>query len=138
MKHRRTAKELLVHFLKAKADAIFKFSKIVYLDAQDYNEVLGWSEEQCLATLRAIVKTIAEWDVTDSAVCPWCAQLDTLDQCTHCAYAQRHKPCTESGSRYQEIRKTLQGGAIVDIPKVQELCERYISLFKLFLKNTSE
>lgn len=142
MKHRRTAKELLVHFLKAKADVIAKYSNLVYLDAYDYNEILGWSEEECREILYKFVETTTKWGISDSTMCPWCLQRKVVEQeCVECTYAARHTCCFKGGSLYQTILEVIRTNhvyCITDIPRVRALCERYLDIFKIFLQDVEK
>lgn len=143
MKHRRSAKELLVHFLKAKAELITKHSKIEYLNPMDYNEILGWSEEYCVEILQKIEKMINKWGFfSDPAMCPWCAVQGMEGDracCKDCTYATRHMICFEEKSDYHKILDELRCEhyySITQIPKMEKLCLHYFELFEKFLEGT--
>ena len=153
MKHRRSAKELLVHFLKARAKLIAKHSEIEYLNSLDYNEILGWSEEQCVEVLCHVVDYVARCGINDRSTCLWCAyqkieQLQTGrfgSYCLTCTYGFRHKCCKEYDSDYRRIlleafseEDSVIIRCITQIPKMEKLCLHYIELFKKFLKGLEE
>lgn len=137
MKHHRSAKELLVHFLKAKTELIAKHSKIEYLNVTDYNEILGWSEEKCIEILQKIVKVVSEEVLLeDSAMCPWRASREEVG-CKECTYAVRHIVCSEEESDYHKTLDELRCEniyCITQIPKMKKYCLHYFELFKKFLK----
>jgi hypothetical protein len=134
MKH-RTAKELLIRFLKRKAQLIAKYSEVSYILESDYSEIIQYSQETCEKILSTMIENYFEKAFTDSLTCPWCLQHP---KCLKCKYGLRHGFCLNRTSDYSKIindlgRKKIL--AIVSIPRFRKHFDKYIKIFKKFLEN---
>ena len=112
----KTAKELLLAYLKEKDKLIYERTKLHYCNKEDLKEIESWTEKRCKHILSVL--SISR----DRMSCPWCI----LFRCSQCEYAKRHGRCqSDEENLYDNIRKAGDCYALIDIFGLDKLIEKY-------------